>query len=474
MIKTDNNYSIQYENNELAVVDNNKILRAIGCGRDPKLRPTSLFNTLQSASLVYGFDLDWDDITEAFRNPLFPIEESTPEEEVEELPPAPTFNELLENIDNYRRYAYEVLMSFCASNKNIENPPWLGVIAPPSTGKTFLLKLFDHSSVSLLVDDFTENALAAGTPNADAAEVSSMLDDAENKNLIMNDMSSVFSQRPEKVNKFIGGLTTAYGGTFVKYSPGTGAHRHNSNCTVIMGMTNRTYKKHRQYMSTLGNRFLFLTFKRPEFMRHRADTRAFDVDTLRKLTCAYQQKINTMENPILLDEVDDYLYNFVHKTIVLRNIRWITCWDELEGESRLYQEMIELCMTRAKIHDRTEVTIDDVNFFKPLAYETIPYISNINAIYKGCTLKNNNKWTKAMLLNARKLKLVECISEENSIVKAGFTTREIEIRTFQWKEEYLEYLDDMDVLYSSDDGDDGDDGDDYDDGDDGDDGDDEE
>lgn len=405
-----------------------------------KGRLPQLYTNIEGGFEIAEETLVWDDLFKMIKSPP-PIEEKTVP--VEKLPVAPEWNKLIEVIPDYRKYAFEVIMCFMASDKTTENPPWLGIIAPPSTGKTFLLKMFDHPDVSLLIDDFTDNALAAGKPNVDAADSKSMLDDAENRNLVLNDMSSVFSQKQEKVNKFIGGLTTAYGGTFVKYSPGTGAQRHNSNCTVIMGMTNRTYKKHRLHMTILGNRFLFLTFKRPKYLRHREDTRSFDLKKLRLETCALQQKINKMAKPTISDEVDDYLFEFVHRIILIRNIRWVSTWNELEGESRLYQELIELCMTRAKIHGRTEVSIGDVNFFKSLAYETIPYSNNVESIHNGAMITDNNKWTKYMLMNAIKMGLTKHTLTEVT-VKAGISPpRTIIKKVYTWNDEYEIFIQDM-------------------------------
>lgn len=447
--KIKDKYNVYIDENLIAEFTLAKFTRAYeyAVGNPLYKTPISLNASLESGFNMFGVPLNWDELREHIINPDDPVDE---EEEVEELPPVPEWGDIIKHLPDYRRYAFETIMSFMGSNKTIENPPWLAIVAPPSTGKSFMLKLFDHPSVSLLIDDFTENALSAGRPNRDAAEVSSMLDDARGKNLVLNDMSSVFSQRPEKVNKFIGSLTTAYGGTFVKYSPGSGAQRHNSETTLIMGMTNKTFKKHRQYMGMLGNRFLFLTLKRPKHIRHREDKRTFDVDELRRNVCAFQQHIISLEDPELLEEVDDYLYDFVHKVILIRNIRWIRTYHEMEGEDRLYQEMIELCKTRAKIHGRKLVSKEDVDFFKPIAYETIPYIKNIKQIYGGIDIHCNNKWTKGMLLNAINMGLTKVVEEENVTVTRGFHEVKEVRRIFTWNDEIMDFLDNLNVLYEDD------------------------
>ncbi|MFA5346116.1 MAG: hypothetical protein WC315_07575 [Candidatus Omnitrophota bacterium] len=445
--KKNNIYSLFEGDVLIAEFNLQKFSRAYAYTNGSVKTPISLNNSIEVGFQLLGLTADWDAIRTEMLNPTAVSTPKIP------LPSPPLWSEIVGIMPDYRRYAFEVVMCFMASNKRLENPPWLSIISPSSTGKSFILKLFDHPDVAMMIDDFTDNALASGTPDKDAAEVMSMLDDAEGINLVMNDMSSVFSQKPEKINKFIGSLTTAYGGTFVKYSPGTGAQRHNSATTIIMGMTNRTFKHHRNYMSMLGNRFLFLTLKRPEYIRHRQDKRLYDLNDIRLKTCAFQQKLIKMPDPEFPDDVDDYLYNFVHKTIVMRNIRWITSWNEMEGESRLYQELIELCKTRAKIYDRN-VEKEDVDFFKYIAYETIPYMKNISQIYNVINEDCNNKWTKAMFLNAKKLGLLELIDSRKEIYMKGFFECEKTVNDYSWNEEYSEYIEDAmkSVLYSDDGG----------------------
>ena len=443
IIQTDNRYSIYAgEATLIAEATLPKFWQALGYETTKKGARPKLHLVLETGFQGFGEELNWESLKDGMLNPTKTLAEMD-FNALEELPPAPSWEEILKDIAPFRHYVFEVLMTVCASNKFIENPPWLGVIAPPSTGKTFLMKLFDHPAVSLMVDDFTDNALAAGKPNKDAADVSSMLDDADGKNLIMNDMSSIFTQREDKVNKFIGGLTTAYGGTFVKYSPGSGANRHNSHCSVMMGMTIQTYKTHRKYMSKLGNRFLFLTFKRPPTIRHRQDNRKFDANELRLKVCAFQQQIINKPNPILSNDVDDYLFDFVHKVVIARGLMWTGGWDELEGESRLYQEMIELCFTRAKIRNDGWVKKEDIDFFKELCYETIPNVPNLKRIHAGVEMTNNSKWVKKMLKNALSLG----VAEEYSRREVKYSAGAIGMRTrtqiiYSWTDEYTEFFTD--------------------------------
>lgn len=327
-------------------------------------------------------------------------------EEVEPLPTEiPSLPEILAPLVEWRRKDMEILITFAASDKSVENPAWLGLVAASSTGKTFLEEMLDHPSISVFVDEVTLNGMAAGRPNTDAAETDSLFQRAHNHNLVMNDMSSMLTLDEKQVYKFMGAITEAYGQRYRKFSPG-GMLDIETGFSLIIGMTHHLYKKQRKMMSILGSRLLFHKMKRPEDMRLSEDTRAFDKDTMRLQICKLvQDTLQSEYQPAISTTVDDYLYSFARRIIRLRCVRWATNIHELEGESRLYQQLKLLCKTRAKIYHR-EVLKEDVDFFMPLAVNTIPYTNNLKHIND-----NNNKWTKSILQNAIKFDMVEVVNE---------------------------------------------------------------
>lgn len=312
---------------------------------------------------------------------LSPVQSARTEEPVEDLPTGITFEQVMQYVPSYHKFEYECILCFAASDKYVTNPPWLCTIAPPSNSKSFYYKALNHASISLFVDDMTENSMAAGTASADQ-EVNSLLDDAEGLNLIMNDMSSIFSQRCEKVRKWLGTLTTSFGGDFAKHSPGSGVVQHNTHITIMMAMTYQSYKQHIKYINDTGNRFFFLFMSRPEYTRYSTEQQ-FDYEAFKLQSCGLVADSLQLPLPTIAKEVDDYLYEVAHKIIVLRNIAYASSWNGVEGDGRLYQQLQNLCKSRARLHNRMEVLKEDVDFFLKLLWNSVPFQNIIIDIAKN-------------------------------------------------------------------------------------------
>ena len=203
-------------------------------------------------------------------------------------------------------------------------------------------------------------------------------------------------------------------------------------------------------MSQIGNRFLFLKLSRPENLGFR-DAPNIDPDKLKVMVNGFILAHWGFKEILISQQMDDKIYDFVHKIILLRGIRWAKGWGDVEGDARLLNEMRELCRSRAKLHDRTEVLPEDLDFFKDLAYETIPNCSNLYKIYKGLAHNHdNNKWTKEILDHCIRFKMTTLVKKE--IRKVGLdkkNMREVEFHTFndEWMTFCKPFLDKLEDSY---------------------------
>ena len=190
-------------------------------------------------------------------------------------------------------------------------------------------------------------------------------------------------------------------------------------------------------MTTIGNRFFFFKMYRPEHMGFR-DAPNIDMDVLKEQVCSFIWTHWGYKEIKISTEIDDYIYDFAHKIILLRGIRWARSWSEVEGESRLLNELREICRSRAKLHDRTEVLKEDLEFFKPLAYETIPNISNLYTIYRGMAhTHHKNKWTKIILDNCIHFKMVQENKRTSAFV--GFDKKETVTVNYEFTPEWHDF-----------------------------------
>jgi len=322
-----------------------------------------------------------------FRTDIINGLEFNPEagEEIPDIPLVyPPYSKILSYFPKHQQHTFETLFCLFTAPIDVENPPWLALVSAPSVGKSFMLNMFNHPDLSVFVDDFTENSLFPGKPNIDGAEVSSMIDIANNKTLVLNDMSSVFSQRSEKINKFIGQLTTAFGGDYYKHSPGTGIEFHHNPFGLVMGMTFEIARRHVGYMKRIGSRMLIEHIPRGGDYVFRVEDRTFDKKILQLQCCGLVRDLRKKPLPPINVKLLKQIRVFGKLSVIFRSMPWVRSWDEVEGLTRLFQQLCYMIQSRARLYDRDPL-LEDLDFFKPLVWNTITS-EHIEAIYYGAEL----------------------------------------------------------------------------------------
>jgi len=340
------------------------------------------------------------------------------------------FEQIINLFPEFRRNDMRIILSVAGQKSGSSDPAWMFIISPPSSGKTYALEKLNHPNLSYMLDDFTLNALAPGRPNKDAAEVESVFEQAAHKNLIINDLSSIMNQSDDKVKSFIGSITAAYGLRYRKASPG-GKVDIETDFTLIAGITPATYQKHKKIMAELGARVLFMWFTPPEF----SDSVFKETISKEELTqhiCGYL--LDCKEHPIeviIPSEVYTYLHHKIHQIILMRNLRWSKNIRSMEGQSRLENQMLNLIKSYCNLSRCSIATIDIVDTFLPIMYETIPYEDHLIAISRGLKITFKNRQTKAILQNAIEFDMVNPPKEEQLITPDPFKIE------YTWKDEYL-------------------------------------
>ena len=249
-----------------------------GIGRPPKL-----YNDFVRNTKLYHPDISNDDLKnilrvnqEYIRAEVIPLYEaqvasklnealSAPEkiEVIIDTTPlvipeiVPTFAATLQTMNHAREI--ETIACFLAQNTQENNPAWLSIIAPPSSGKTFDLKICTHNDYALLTDEITENALAAARPNMETDLCTDVFTQLHGRTLVINDMGSIFGDDLKKTSKFIGTLTAAFGGKFRKSGP-VETREYITQMGVILAMTPQIFAQNIQSLNKFGNRFLSMTY----------------------------------------------------------------------------------------------------------------------------------------------------------------------------------------------------------------------
>jgi hypothetical protein len=363
----------------------------------------------------------FEDIHQQYSNDIFMAfmqECNMMQEEAEEQALAPieipttdlSLDQILNAFDDYRRDDMEFLMCCNTQDMRSNNPFWTMIISPPSTGKTFLLKLFNHPHLTFYQDDFTANAMLPGRPNKEAAPVFSIIEACRFLSLVINDLSALLSMNKEKSYAYIGTLTNCFGNEYCKASPG-GNVKLDAHFNLIAGITIQGYRKAKQIFAVLGSRVLYHTLKKPTVHYLKPKLTGFTESEIAHHIQGYiLARRNWDEKITMTPEVNMHLVMSVNNVILLRNLRWSEIWEDMEGQSRLENQFINICEARARLHNRTEILKEDVDFFLPSAYMTIPYEAHILQLAEPYILGGKDEITVQMLKHAISFDMVDTFS----------------------------------------------------------------
>src|SRR5262249_13224160 len=127
--------------------------------------------------------------------------------------------------------------------------------------KTATVLVFKDTRGIQCVDTLTENALVSGyKPERGEVRQPDLLGLMERNGasaLLVKDFTTVFSQKDDRVKKFLGELQSIYDGEFVKATGTVGLLAYETRFAIIGCITPIALAKHHKYMSAIGPRFLF-------------------------------------------------------------------------------------------------------------------------------------------------------------------------------------------------------------------------
>lgn len=121
-----------------------------------------------------------------------------------------------------------------------------------------MLSLKEAENVYYL-DAMTENSFASGYVDAKTGDrPRQLLPDLDGKCLVIKDLTTIFSMREDKVKKILGDLQSIYDGEYVKATGTVGVTKYKSTFAMVACVTPQALRKHHNYMSMIGGRFLVI------------------------------------------------------------------------------------------------------------------------------------------------------------------------------------------------------------------------
>ena len=169
---------------------------------------------------------------------------------LDELTSSPSSHDIME-------LAMAVVTSLDVSQQDASPLVWLIIVGVPGSDKTQRVLTLNGCEHTMFIDSLTPNSFASGYVNDRTGEgAKSLLPQLDGKCLIIKDLTTLFSQRSENVQKILGDLQSAYDGSFAKATGTVDVLKFESQFTILACITPQALKKHQGYMSSIGGRFL--------------------------------------------------------------------------------------------------------------------------------------------------------------------------------------------------------------------------
>lgn len=161
--------------------------------------------------------------------------------------------------------AVEALLATVLANQISGDPLWLILIAPPASGKTFMLGPLQGIWGCILLSSVTPNTFLSGTMEAGGGDPSLLNKLGRRPFVVIKDLGTILQMHPNERDEVFGQLREVYDGQISK-SFGTGVRREwEGKMTLIAAMTHAIDRdRHQGLASDLGERFLRLRFSEPE------------------------------------------------------------------------------------------------------------------------------------------------------------------------------------------------------------------
>jgi uncharacterized protein YlzI (FlbEa/FlbD family) len=139
-------------------------------------------------------------------------------------------------------------------------PIWLLIAGAPSSGKTEAVLLLKEAQSIKYLDAMTENSFASGYVDSKSGEgpKQQLLPELDGKCLVIKDLTTIFSMREDRVRKILGDLQSIYDGEYVKATGTVGVMTFKSTFAMVACVTPLALRKHHNYMSMIGGRFLVI------------------------------------------------------------------------------------------------------------------------------------------------------------------------------------------------------------------------
>lgn len=289
-------------------------------------------------------------------------------------------------VKTYNKWLYindpnfiHILMSVAVSHKMKGEDVWMMINAPPSSGKSELIRAFgDKPNKSVYpISDFTPQALATGHEEGE-----DLIGKMMGKIATIKDFTTILSGREEERNKIFGILREVYDGSYKKAYGGKVTEKDFSgHTTIIAGVTN-IIDMYKTFLSQLGDRFLEYRIRNDaDLSSLKASETSGQEPEMRKelklITLSFYEQTNPCEVTIpkeLVHEIGKMAkFLAIMRTGVTKGYGGVMAYfPEPESPPRLTKQFTKLAKSLAIVRGRNYVAREDIDAIIRVALDTCP------------------------------------------------------------------------------------------------------
>jgi hypothetical protein len=361
-------------------------------------------------------------------------------------------------------YSHDVLelalataTSLSLGGKEHPAPIWLLIAGAPSSGKTEAVLLLKEAPSVMYLDALTDNCFVSGYVDQQTGKgAQDLLPRLNGKCLIVKDLTTIFSMREDRVKKILGDFQSIYDGEYAKATGTRGLIAYTSLFSMVACVTPLALRKHHNYMSMIGGRFLVVqVLPLSEGEREAGFERAWDekvrndnMPMLRKLMLQHVNEV--LQNPVPLEpETAAQRQQLNALAMLLSRGRGVvlterrTSLDENTGHERHDYEIADVQIEEpyralvqlrtlgralARIHGRGCITDHEIELLRRVVLSTVlPHRSEALAVFRaepsGVTVKDmvthldcSETWARQLLKESVALSLVSEVKERGGMV----------------------------------------------------------
>jgi len=312
--------------------------------------------------------------------------------------------QLREKLEHYLHlddpWVQSVALAAIVANMTGDEPLWVLLVNPPSTGKTELVQMFDLVGQCAWLAEVTENTFLSGlthsgTQNAKRDKTHSLLHrwtDSEIlkgkppiRVMLIQDLTGLITQDRRKRDAVFGQLRQIYDGRLVK-STGMGSDLKWEGYLGLFGAVTPIIDEVSEINTILGERIILYRPIRKNaqaeakkaVQRKQSNWRTEVAEEVKRLVAEAEQNISQVHIPpwAISRLLDLAHFTAIGRTAVPRDgyNKTLKSLPEPEGPARLVRQFQKLLLGLCAVRGRTSPTKKELNICTKVARDTIPQI----------------------------------------------------------------------------------------------------